>query len=113
MRSTDELGTDRRARATLTRVGKKVTIPEMTVTPTRPRSNTRMISGVMATSGTARSAMATGMEPCSNTGHRLKARATASPAMVPANSPRPASRTVMSVASHRMVRAGPLPDAVR
>lgn len=71
-------------RVTFTSVGKNVTMPEMTVTPISPRPKTSAIRGVMATSGTERNTIATGMSVCSTLRHNVKAIATTSAATVPA-----------------------------
>ena len=50
---------------TFTKVGKKTTIPTTTEVPTSPRRKMSIRNGVMATSGTERSAIAIGMRVCS------------------------------------------------
>ena len=113
IRSIDDAGTDRRASDTFTSVGKKVTIPAMTVTASRPRPKMRQISGVMATSGTERSAMAIGMNADSTLRHRLNTTAKTTAATVPATSPMAASRNVVIVASRRISRWALLAGSVR
>ncbi len=89
-------GAQRSASVTLTRVGKNVTMPAMIVTAPRSCPKMTTISGVMATRGTERNTMAMGISVRSTGRKRLKAMAQAMAATVPATSPKPASRSVVS-----------------
>ena len=82
-------------------------MPAITVTPMSPRPNTSAISGVIATSGTDRNTIATGMNVCSTVRRRLNTIAHPSAAAVPTTSPTDASRKVVIDAWYSCVRAGP------
>jgi hypothetical protein len=98
-RSIDSGRAERKPMLTFTSVGKNVTIPEISVTASRPRPNTNAINGVIATRGTDCSTMAIGMTVCSTPRRRLKAIASITAAIDPAASPRKASTRVWPEAS--------------
>jgi uncharacterized delta-60 repeat protein len=70
-------------------------VPAITVTPRSPRPKMSAMSGVIATRGTERSTIATGMNVCSTERRRLNAIAHTSAAAVPAARPTNASRNVV------------------
>ena len=77
-------GAERSPAMRWTSVGKKVTTPTMTVTPSKPRPKTSEISGAIATTGIERSTIAAGMIACSTAGRMAMTAATIAATRVPA-----------------------------
>ena len=96
----------------VTRAGKNTTMPAITATPTRPRPKISVMIGVIATSGTERSSMATGMNACSTLRNRTNPIPTTRAAIMPPTNPSEASRSVVPSGSNTADRLAAASGAV-